>query len=172
MTAWTLLIIAALTVIGFFAGRMRAQNLRVAGADRLHSLPAYHGLLLASMGFATAAVTALVFTLGGGANSFAMPLRGGSFGHSGNCRDLSQKSRKASAHATCLNASSRSFSLQAPALPFSPPLALCFPFSSKRLLSSAKCRPLNSCLARTGRQLQRRRHSDLFRFSSEHFSLR
>jgi phosphate transport system permease protein len=74
MTAWTLLIIAALTVIGFFAGRMRAQNLRVAGADRLHSLPAYHGLLLASMGFATAAITALVFTLGGGANSFAMPL--------------------------------------------------------------------------------------------------
>ena len=68
------MIIAALTVIGFFAGRMRAQSLRVAGADRLHSLPVYHGLLLASMGFAAAAVTALAFTLSGGANSFAMPL--------------------------------------------------------------------------------------------------
>jgi phosphate transport system permease protein len=51
MTASTLLIMAALTVIGFFVGRERAQGLRNAGTASLHSLPAYHGLFTASAVF-------------------------------------------------------------------------------------------------------------------------
>ena len=74
MTAWTLLIIAALTVVGFFVGRTRAQMLRNDGAYALHSLPAYHGLLMASMGFAAASVTTLLIALVGGSHSTLMPV--------------------------------------------------------------------------------------------------
>ncbi len=73
MTAWTLLIIAALAAIGFFVGRARAQGLRNAGTASLHSLPTYHGLLMASMALATAGVTTLVVALVVGANSLIMP---------------------------------------------------------------------------------------------------
>ncbi len=73
MTAWTLLIIAALTVTGFFIGRARAQGLRNAGAARLHSLPTYHGLLMASMGFAAACVTTLAVAYVAGPDSMIMP---------------------------------------------------------------------------------------------------
>jgi phosphate transport system permease protein len=73
MAAWTLLIIAALTVTGFFVGRARAQGLRSAGAASLHSLPIYHGLLMASMGFATACVATLAVAFVAGSDSMIMP---------------------------------------------------------------------------------------------------
>ena len=73
MTAWTLLIIAALTAIGFFVGQARAQGLRNAGTASLHSLPAYHGLLMASMALAAAGVTTLAVALVAGSNSMIMP---------------------------------------------------------------------------------------------------
>ena len=73
MTAWTLLIIAALTVIGFFVGQARAQGLRNAGTASLHSLPAYHGLLMASMALAAASVTTLAVALVAGSDSLIMP---------------------------------------------------------------------------------------------------
>ena len=73
MTAWTLLIIAAVTATGFFAGRMRAQALRNAGTASLHSLPAYHGLLMASLGFIAASAATLAATLVAGSNSMITP---------------------------------------------------------------------------------------------------
>jgi phosphate transport system permease protein len=73
MAAWTLLIIAALTVTGFFVGRARAQGLRSAGAASLHSLPIYHGLLMASMGFAAACVATLAVAFVAGSDSMIMP---------------------------------------------------------------------------------------------------
>ena len=45
------LTLAALVVVGFFAGRLRASAL-LSGSDRgqlLHSLPAYHGLFTAAL---------------------------------------------------------------------------------------------------------------------------
>lgn len=74
MTAWTLLIIAALTAIGFFVGQARAQALRNGGTVSLHSLPAYHGLLMASMALAAAGLTTLIVALVAGSNSMAMPV--------------------------------------------------------------------------------------------------
>lgn len=73
MTAWTLLIIAVLTAIGFFVGQARAQSLRNAGTASLHSLPAYHGLLMASMALAAAGITTLAVALVAGSNSVVMP---------------------------------------------------------------------------------------------------
>ena len=73
MIAWTLLIIAALTAVGFFVGRARAQVLRSAGAASLHSLPTYHGLLVASMGLAAASIAMLAVTLTAGPGSIIMP---------------------------------------------------------------------------------------------------
>lgn len=73
MTAWTLLIIAALTAIGFFVGQARAQSLRNAGTASLHSLPAYHGLLMASMALAAAGITTLAVALAAGSDSMIMP---------------------------------------------------------------------------------------------------
>jgi phosphate transport system permease protein len=73
MTAWTLLIIAVLTAIGFFVGQARAQSLRNAGTASLHSLPAYHGLLMASMALAAAGITTLAVALVAGSNSVIMP---------------------------------------------------------------------------------------------------
>jgi phosphate transport system permease protein len=73
MTAWTLLIIAALTVTGFFVGRTRAQGLRNAGTGSLHSLPTYHGLLVASMALAAAGITTLALAFVAGSNSMIMP---------------------------------------------------------------------------------------------------
>lgn len=73
MIAWTLLIIAALTAVGFFVGRARAQVLRNAGAASLHSLPTYHGLLMASMGLVSASVAMLAVTLAAGPGSIIMP---------------------------------------------------------------------------------------------------
>jgi phosphate transport system permease protein len=73
MTAWTLLIIATLTATGFFVGQARAQSLRNAGGASLHSLPAYHGLLMASMALAAAGITTLVIALVAGSDSIVMP---------------------------------------------------------------------------------------------------
>jgi phosphate transport system permease protein len=73
MTAWTLLIIAVLTAIGFFVGQARAQSLRNAGTASLHSLPAYHGLLMASMALAAAGITTLAVALVAGSSSVIMP---------------------------------------------------------------------------------------------------
>jgi len=73
MAAWTLIIIAVLTVAGYIVGRTRAQALVQGGTTSLHSLPSYHGLLLASMGFAAAALAALVVSLVGSPNTLLMP---------------------------------------------------------------------------------------------------
>jgi phosphate transport system permease protein len=61
MTAWTLLIISAVAVLGFLLGRARAASFRPAGAGMLHSLPSYHGLFVgtsAAMGAIFAAIAA------------------------------------------------------------------------------------------------------------------
>ena len=73
MTAWTLLIIAALTTVGFIVGRARAQGLRNEGTAGLHSLPTYHGLLMASMALAAASITTLAVALVAGSDSLIMP---------------------------------------------------------------------------------------------------
>jgi phosphate transport system permease protein len=73
MAAWTLIIIAVLTVAGYIVGRTRAQALVQGGTTSLHSLPSYHGLLLASMGFAAAALAALAVSLAGSSNTLLMP---------------------------------------------------------------------------------------------------
>jgi phosphate transport system permease protein len=73
MTAWTLLIIAALTATGFFVGQARAQALRNAGTASLHSLPAYHGLLMASMALAAAGIATLAVAAIAGSNTMIMP---------------------------------------------------------------------------------------------------
>jgi phosphate transport system permease protein len=73
MTAWTLVIIAALTAIGFFVGQARAQSLRNTGTASLHSLPAYHGLLMASMALTAAAISTLAVALVAGTDSMVMP---------------------------------------------------------------------------------------------------
>ncbi len=73
MTAWTLLIIAALTITGFIVGRSRAQGLRDGGTVALHSMPSYHGLLMASMAFIAASVTGFAISLAGANNSILMP---------------------------------------------------------------------------------------------------
>ena len=80
MIAWTLLIIAALTAVGFFVGRARAQVLRNAGAASLHSLPTYHGLLMASMGLVAASVAMLAVTLAAGPGSIITPAAAGLVG--------------------------------------------------------------------------------------------
>ena len=67
MSAWTVLIIACLTVLGFGLGSWRARGLRSAGGPVFHSLPAYHGLLLASAGLSAGVVAAL-------AAGFLMPV--------------------------------------------------------------------------------------------------
>jgi phosphate transport system permease protein len=74
MTAWTLLIISALTVAGFLLGRARAAGLQTAGASVLHSLPAYHGLLVATTAALAAALAALAARLVLGGGSFFIPL--------------------------------------------------------------------------------------------------
>jgi phosphate transport system permease protein len=73
MTAWTLLIIAALTIAGYFAGRARALGLAGSGQNALHSLPSYHGLITATVGFLTAAVATLAISLTSGSNTWLMP---------------------------------------------------------------------------------------------------
>jgi phosphate transport system permease protein len=73
MTAWTLTIIAILTVAGFILGRTRAQAIGNVAGERLHSLPSYHGLLVASMGFAAAAIATLAISLTGESQTIIMP---------------------------------------------------------------------------------------------------
>jgi phosphate transport system permease protein len=48
MTAVYFAILAVLVIAGFFAGSMRAKSLRGLDPQALHSLPAYHGLYVAS----------------------------------------------------------------------------------------------------------------------------
>jgi phosphate transport system permease protein len=59
MSAWTVLIIAVVAGLGFALGLWRARGLQTAGGPALHSLPAYHGLLLSSMGLVTALAAGL-----------------------------------------------------------------------------------------------------------------
>ena len=74
MFLWTVLLIVLMAVVAYAAGRMRASGLAVAGGPKLHSLPSYHGLLVASGamigGLALAIVSALVF----GAQSLVTPV--------------------------------------------------------------------------------------------------
>jgi phosphate transport system permease protein len=73
MTAWTLLIVAALTGLGFAAGLMRARGLRLAGAG-FHSLPAYHGLTLAAAAVGASVIVAVLAAVALGHNSIAVPI--------------------------------------------------------------------------------------------------
>ncbi len=62
MSAWTLAIIACVAILGFVLGSRRATALRTAGGAAFHSLPGYHGLLLASCGLVTAAIAGIAAT--------------------------------------------------------------------------------------------------------------
>ncbi|MGQ0484067.1 MAG: phosphate ABC transporter permease subunit PstC [Hyphomicrobiales bacterium] len=73
MTAWTLLIVAALTGAGFLAGLARARSLRLAGGPAFHSLPAYHGLMLAAAAIAASVLASAVAAIAMGSASIAMP---------------------------------------------------------------------------------------------------
>jgi phosphate transport system permease protein len=64
MFLWTVLLIVLMSAIAYVAGRSRATGLVVADGPRLHSLPSYHGLLVAAGamigGLALAILCALV----------------------------------------------------------------------------------------------------------------
>lgn len=64
MFLWTVLLIVLMSAIAYVAGRSRATGLVVADGPRLHSLPSYHGLLVAAGamlgGLALAILSALV----------------------------------------------------------------------------------------------------------------
>ena len=64
MVLWTVLLIVLMSAIAYVAGRSRAAGLVVADGPRLHSLPSYHGLLVAAGamlgGLALAILSALV----------------------------------------------------------------------------------------------------------------
>jgi phosphate transport system permease protein len=64
MFLWTVLLIVLMSAIAYVAGRSRATGLVVANGPRLHSLPSYHGLLVAAGamlgGLALAILSALV----------------------------------------------------------------------------------------------------------------
>ena len=64
MFLWTVLLIVLMSAIAYAAGRSRAAGLVVADGPRLHSLPSYHGLLVAAGamlgGLALAILSALV----------------------------------------------------------------------------------------------------------------
>ncbi len=74
MMLWTVLLIAALTVVSFLAGQSRASGLRPAGGGLLHSLPSYHGLYLASGVLTGGIVFALVASLAFGSGAILTPL--------------------------------------------------------------------------------------------------
>ena len=67
MFLWTLLLVVLMAAGAYVAGRQRAVGVEVASGGRLHSLPSYHGYLLASGallgGLALAIVAALTFGL-------------------------------------------------------------------------------------------------------------
>jgi len=67
MFVWTLLLIVLMAAGAYVAGRQRAVSVELASGGRLHSLPSYHGSLLAAGallgGLALAIVAALVFGL-------------------------------------------------------------------------------------------------------------
>jgi phosphate transport system permease protein len=73
MTAWTLLIVAALTGLGFAMGFARARSLRLAGGPTFHSLPAYHGLTLAAAAIAASVLTSALAAIALGSTSVFMP---------------------------------------------------------------------------------------------------
>lgn len=73
MTAWTLLIVAALTGLGFAMGFARARSLRLAGGPALHSLPAYHGLTLATAAIAASVLAGALAAIILGSASIFMP---------------------------------------------------------------------------------------------------
>ena len=64
MFLWTVLLIVLMSAIAYVAGRSRATGLVLADGPRLHSLPSYHGLLVAAGamlgGLALAILSALV----------------------------------------------------------------------------------------------------------------
>ena len=64
MFLWTVLLIVLMSAVAYVAGRSRAAGLVVADGPRLHSLPSYHGLLVAAGamlgGLALAILSALV----------------------------------------------------------------------------------------------------------------
>lgn len=74
MFLWTVLLIVLMAIIAYAAGRMRATGLVSAGGSRLHSLPTYHGLLVASGAMIGGLAFAIVAALAFGAQSFMTPV--------------------------------------------------------------------------------------------------
>ncbi len=74
MIGWTLLIAATMTGLAFYIGLARARGLRVPAGPRIHSLPAYHGLYLASATLAALAAGWLLSVLIAGSSSPGVPL--------------------------------------------------------------------------------------------------
>ncbi len=73
MTAWTLLIVAMLTGAGFLVGLARARSLRLGGGPVFHSLPAYHGLMLAAATVSASVLAAALAAIALGSASIVMP---------------------------------------------------------------------------------------------------
>jgi phosphate transport system permease protein len=57
---WSLVVVLAVTVAAYFFSTQRAINLRAAGTGYFHSLPAYHGLLAASVALLAGLITLVV----------------------------------------------------------------------------------------------------------------
>jgi phosphate transport system permease protein len=73
MLVWAVLIASVLAIGAFLAGQARASALRTAGSPLLHSLPAYHGLFLASGVITGAIVAGVAAILLFGTQSIAVP---------------------------------------------------------------------------------------------------
>lgn len=74
MFVWTIAASLALTMLAFLAGQSRAASMRLSGATPLHSLPSYHGMLLAAGSISGAVIAAIATALVAGSQSIAMPI--------------------------------------------------------------------------------------------------
>ena len=73
MFLWTVLLIVLMSAIAYVAGRSRATGLVVADGPRLHSLPSYHGLLVAAGAMAGGLALAILSALVLGTQSVVTP---------------------------------------------------------------------------------------------------
>ena len=73
MFLWTVLLIVLMSAIVYVAGRSRATGLVVADGPRLHSLPSYHGLLVAAGAMIGGLALAILCALALGVQSVVTP---------------------------------------------------------------------------------------------------
>jgi phosphate transport system permease protein len=73
MFLWTVLLIVLMSAIAYVAGRSRATGLVVADGPRLHSLPSYHGLLVAAGAMIGGLALAILCALALGVQSVVTP---------------------------------------------------------------------------------------------------